>query len=111
MTMTTGHPQPRQTVEQYRAARATLDTAKAQILANGEVVAIDAPAATAAALEQLQTDWERLRARAVAAQETQGQREKEALEAEFYAGAMDVVAFRTATKQREARTAQAVTQA
>ncbi len=111
MTMTTGRPQPRQTVEQYRVARAALDTAKAQLLANGEVVSIDASAATATALEKLQTDWEGLRIRMVTAHEAQGQKEQEALEAQFYSGALDVVGFRTATKQREAKTAQAVAQA
>jgi len=112
MTMTTtGRPQPRPTVDEYRRQRAALDTAKAQLLSNGEVVAIDPPAATAAALEQLQADWERLRARVVAAHEAQGQTEQEALEAEFYAGTVDVLAHRTATKQREAKTAQAVTEA
>lgn len=47
----------------------------------------------------------------MAAHEAQGQTEQEALEAEFYTGAADVVEFRAATKQREARTAQAVTEA
>jgi len=108
---TAGRPQPRLTVDEYRRQRAALELAKAQLLANGEVVAIDPPAATAAALEQLQTDWERLRTRVVAAHEAQGQTEQEALEAEFYTGAADVVEFRAATKQREARTAQAVTEA
>jgi len=112
MTMTTtGRPQPRQTIEQYRAARASLDTAKAQLLSNGEVVAIDAPAATATSLEKLQADGESLRIRMVAAHEAQGKKEQEALEAQFYAGTVDVVAFRTATKAREAKTAQAVTEA
>jgi len=111
MTMTTGRPQPRQTVDEYRWQRAALDTAKAQLLANGEVVAIDPPAATAAALEQLQADWERLRAHMVAALEALGQTEQEALEAQFYAGAVDVLTYRQQAKAREARTAQAVAHA
>ncbi len=111
MTTSPGRPQPRLTVDEYRRQRAALDASKAQLLANGEVVTIDPPAAAAASLEQLQADWERLRARTVAFHEAQGKKEQEALEAEFYAGTMDVVSFRTATKQREAKTAQAVTEA
>ncbi len=113
MTITTspGRPQPRQTIDEYRRQRAALDASKAQLLANGEVVTIDAPAATAASLEQLQAGWERHRARTVAFHEAQGQKEQEELETQFYSGALDVVAFRTATKQREAKTAQAVTEA
>jgi len=113
MTITTspGRPQPRQTIDEYRRQRAALDASKAQLLANGEVISLDAPAATAAALEQLLADWERLRARTVAFHEAQGQKEQEALEGQFYAGTVDIVLFRQRTKEREARTATAVTAA
>jgi len=112
MTITTpGRSQPRPTIAEYRRRRDELDQALSQLLAAGEVVSIAPPAATAAPLEQLQADWERLRARTVAFHEAQGKKEQEALEAEFYAGTVDVVAHRTATKAREARTSQAVAQA
>lgn len=109
--MTPGRSQPRPTIEQYKRRRAELDQAKAEMQAAGEVVAIDPPAATAAALTQLQGDWERHRSRMVAAHEAQGKKEQDAYEAQFYAGTLDVVAFRTVTKEREARTAEAVDQA
>ncbi len=110
-TTTPGRSQPRPTIAEYRRRRDELDQALSQLVAAGEVVAVDPPAATAAALTQLQTDWERHRARMVAAHEAQGKKEQERLEAEFYAGTVDVVAHRKATKAREAKTAQAVTEA
>jgi len=109
--MTPGRSQPRPTIAEYRRRRAELDQALSQLLAAGEVVSIAPPAATAAALTQLQADWERHRARTVAAHEAQGKKEQEALEAQFFSSTVDVLTYRQQTKQREQRTATAVTAA